>query len=106
MRVSWKKLLKRIPNVITINRVKYEVLWSQEFPTGDGNTLGETRFDKHQIVIKQDEPPKETVHTAFHEWLHAVSHEYNVNLTENQVLAFEKCLPDLLKLIDTMGEDK
>lgn len=63
----------------------------------DENVLGETRFDVKQIAIKDDQPPKEKVHTYLHELLHAISDEYEVGLTETQVRALEKAIYYILK---------
>lgn len=94
--IDWKKLQKRIPHQVQISRKKFiEVAYVQDFK--DGTTLGEMRPDMNQIVIKTDMSPKETVSTFFHEWLHLVSNEYEVNLTEKQVLAIEKSLYYWLK---------
>jgi uncharacterized protein YpuA (DUF1002 family) len=63
----------------------------------DESVLGETRFDPKQIVIKDGQAPKDKVHTYIHELLHAISEEYEVNLTENQVRALERALYYVLK---------
>lgn len=73
----------------------YEVLYVDAFVQED--VLGETRFDRKQIVLKDNQRPKEKVHTYIHEILHAISEEYDVNLTETQVRALEKALYYVLK---------
>lgn len=94
--VNWKHLKTRIPHQVQISRKKYmEIAYVQDFK--DGKTLGEMRPDINQIVIKTDMSPKETVCTYIHELLHAISNEYEVNLTENQVLALEKSLYYIFK---------
>lgn len=87
--VNWKKLKANIPHFVQVNRKAiYEILYTDEFL--DGKTLGETRFNPRQIVIKNGMTPKETVKTYYHELQHAFSEEYGAKLTENQVLALEQ----------------
>jgi len=94
--INWKALTKLIPHRVQITRKSfYEICYVDSFV--DENVLGETRFDRKQIVIKDDQHPKEKVHTYIHELLHAISAEYEVNLTENQVRALERALYYVLK---------
>ena len=94
--VNWKKLTKLIPHRVQVSRKSfYEICYVDSFV--DEKVLGETRFDRKQIVIKDKQHPKELIHTYIHELLHAVSAEYDVNLTESQVQALEKSLYYILK---------
>lgn len=93
--ISWKNLKSRIPHLVKFRRKVYEICWIDNFK--DDHTLGETRFDPRQIVIKSDMGDKECVKTYLHEILHAISHEYDANLTETQVRALEDALTDVLK---------
>lgn len=94
--VNWKKLSKSIPHRVQLgSKSWYEVLWVDDFK--DGKTLGETRFDPKQIVLMKNQSPKMTVVTFLHEITHALAHEAEVELTETEVLAFEKTLYFLLK---------
>lgn len=94
--INWFKYLQSIPPRIKIGKSIFEVLWISEFK--DKEQVGESRFsEEKQILIKINQSNKETVHTYFHEVLHAISEEYSVNLTEKQVLNFEKALKDLLR---------
>ncbi len=95
--IDWEKYCGRIPSSVKINKNTYEVVWINGFPK-DRHQLGESRFDESkQIVININQPIKEAVHTYWHELLHILSFEYDVNLTEKQVLNLEKSLPFLLK---------
>jgi hypothetical protein len=94
--VNWKKLSRSIPHRVQVSpKGWYEILWVDDFK--DGKTLGETRFDPKQIVLMRGQSPKMTVSVYLHEYAHAYSHEWNLNLTESQVLAFEKGLYFWLK---------
>lgn len=96
IKVNWKSLHSKVNSRIQLARnTFYEVVWTHAFK--DENTLGETRFDPKQIVIKKDQTDKESVKTYIHECLHAISAEYDVGLTETQVQKLEKALPYLLK---------
>lgn len=94
--INWFKYLQNIPPQIKIGKSIFEILWIDQFK--DKEQVGESRFsEEKQIIIKIGQSNKETVHTYFHEVLHAISEEYNVNLTEKQVLNLEKALKDLIK---------
>lgn len=89
-------MVKRIPSKVQIAKNRtYEIVWIDSF--SDQSVLGETRFDKDQIVIKTNLSPKTTIITYLHEVLHAVSAEHDVVLTENQVLALENSFYYILK---------
>jgi len=95
-RINWKRLVNNIPSHVSTKDGLYEVLYTEEFK--DGKTLGESRFEEKQIVLKKGLSPKETVHTYFHELLHVSSEITGANLTENQVLSLEKDLTFWLNL--------
>lgn len=92
--INWEKLRKEIPTRVHLKRgVYYEVVWIESFK----DCVGETRPDTRQIVMEMGHSDKETVHTYFHELAHAISCEYDMKLTETQVLKFEQSVYYLLK---------
>jgi len=93
--INWTKLKRRIPSKVVIGNYTYEVLFIDEFKSP--STLGETRLEDKQIVLKNGQTPKELVKTYLHECLHAVSEEFDVNLTEQQILKMEEALSFILK---------
>lgn len=94
--VNWKKLLKQIPNKIQLSKNSYyEIVWVDAF--SEPETMGETRFAKKQIAIKNKMSPKVTVLTYLHEVMHGFSAEHDADLTEKQVESLEKGLYFLLK---------
>lgn len=102
MKLNWKKLRNNIPNKIQIgSRTVYELYWTQDFhfDNEDEKTYGITRYEPKQIVINSNQGDKETVLTMLHEFLHAYSYKYDINLTESQISAFEKGLPYLIDFI-------
>lgn len=94
-RINWKKKVRNIPAKVQIApKVQYDITWQKEILNTKGDHLcGFTDFDNKIINIQLGMSPKLTAETAWHECLHAWSHHYNINLTENQVLALEKILP-------------
>jgi len=93
--ISWKRLRKAIPPKLQLNKKSsYEVLWDMD---KNSPTLGLLRIEEKQIVLNHTQDDKEAVHTYFHEVLHALSVEYDVDLTEKQVRALEKGLYWLIK---------
>jgi len=94
--VNWKKLAKKIPNKVQLSKKgEYEIVWVDSFKEHD--VVGETRFDRKQIAIKDKMSPKNTVITYLHEVAHGLSAEHEIQLTENQILSLEKGLYYLLK---------
>ena len=94
--INWKRYYKLIPASVKIGKSTYEILWCDEFPK-DRKQLGESRFDESkQILININQPIKEAVHTYWHELIHALSFEYEADLSEAQVKALEKGLKNLL----------
>ena len=102
--LTWKKFRKNIPTSVKVLKVAYEILWQDELISGAND--GETRFDPPQIVLHNDTNNKKIVHTFMHEFFHAISHEYEVGLTESQVVKLEKALPDLIKIIQKLNGAK
>lgn len=102
--VNWKQMVKKIPSKVQISKNKsYEIVWIDSFE--NETVLGETRFDKNQIVIKKHLSPKMTTVTYLHEVIHAISAEHDVQLTENQVLALEGSFYYLLKSDNLFKKD-
>jgi len=94
--VKWSKYYKNIPSSIKIGKHTYEILWTEQF-LHDKHQLGESRFGElKQIIINRNQPIKEAVHTYWHEIIHAISEEYEVGMSEKQVLSFEKSLNVIL----------
>ncbi len=104
--MKYDTLLKNIPSFIKVSKdTGYEIVWVDNFK--DSFTVGETRFNPNQIALKTEQSAKETVHTLYHEFLHALSDAYNVNLTEKQVKALEKSLYFTIEFVNilTKGEN-
>lgn len=102
--IKWKSLKKNIPTHVKVGNNEYEVLYTDDFK--GGKTAGEMRPDLTQIVIRNGLGAKETVLTFFHEFLHSVSEEYKVGLTEPQVLALEQSFNEFKKLFHTIEGKK
>jgi hypothetical protein len=81
------------------------VLWSDEFwfdqKTGK-KTYGTTRFDPNLITLNINQGDKETIHTHWHEFIHAISEDYDLNLTETQVENLEKAYPYIREFVLTL----
>lgn len=99
--MNWKKIRNNIPSQIKVSgKHTYEIVWVESFK--DEETLGETRFEPYQIAIKLGLSDKETVYTLLHECFHAISHDYNIGLTETQVQMLEKSLHYFLKFVNIL----
>lgn len=96
-RMNWKKKVAEIPARAQIApKVFYEITWQKEIVDTKGKHLyGLTDLDNKIITIKMDMSPKLTVETYMHEIFHAFSEEFQLGLTENQVLGLEHIIPYL-----------
>lgn len=106
-RINWKKLVTLIPSKVQIApKVYYDVVWQKEIINSTGHHLyGVTDLTNKIITIKMGMPAKLTMETYFHECIHALSEEYKLGLTENQVLAMEHALPYVLKTDNLLKEE-
>jgi Zn-dependent peptidase ImmA (M78 family) len=87
--LNWTKLIKNIPSRISVrNKDAYEVVFIKDF-VNDKAQVGETRFTERQILLKENQTDKQKILTLFHEYLHAISAEYDADLTEKQVSQLE-----------------
>lgn len=94
--MKWSFYRKHIPNKVQVSSgVVYEILWVDEFI--DNTNVGECRYDQQQVVLKKGLSHKQTLETYIHELLHLFSHEYGVDLSEQDVLKLEKIIPFILK---------
>lgn len=98
-RVNWKQKMSEIPSRVQLGpKVFYDIVWQSEIKDTKGNKLhGLTDLTNKLIIIEMNQPARITVETYLHELTHAYSEEYNLGLTEPQVLDIEKGLPYLLK---------
>lgn len=99
-RTDYKKLVSKIPHKIQVlNKVWYDILFQREILAGKNETpcYGITVSAKKQIILEQGMTDKQTVHVYLHELIHCFSDECGASLTENQVLAMEKCFLYVLK---------
>jgi len=95
-RINWKAFKERIPARVQVGaRRFFEIVWVQSF--SDPSIFGETRFSPDQIALRAVDSEKEICHTYYHELLHAFSDQYEVGLTEAQVMKLEKALHYILK---------
>lgn len=95
--MNWKKKSKNIPARVQIApKVAYEIVWQKDLQDTKGNVIyGLTDLNTKTITIRMDMKPKLTVETYIHECFHAFSEEFNLGLTENQVLGMENMIPYL-----------
>lgn len=94
--MNWKKWKSRIPAWVVINTYRwFQVAWVDRF--FDGSHVGEMNPEHNQILIHKKLSDKLTVETYIHELLHAVSDEYDVDLSEQQILKLEKAIPKMLE---------
>ena len=106
-RVNWKKRISEIPSRVQISKkTYYDVVWQKEITDTKGNHLcGMTNLNDKVITIKMDMTAKLTIETYIHEVIHSISDEYDLGLTENQVLKMEESLPYILKLDNIFKEE-
>jgi Zn-dependent peptidase ImmA (M78 family) len=89
---NWKKMRENIPNKIkTKYKIVFDVLWQDNLVDGSGKPLhGITRFNPNQIILDNMQSDREAVLTFYHEYIHAISDSYEIEMTETQVAKIEK----------------
>jgi hypothetical protein len=97
MKTDWKKKARNIPSKVAIApKVSYDITFQKEIVDTVGNHLcGFTDLNNKIITVRMGMSPKLTVETFVHEVFHAFSEEFELNLTEKQVLGLEKIIPYL-----------
>lgn len=98
---SIASLRTNIPNKIKTGIKKFfDVLWSDGLSDTKGKFLyGKTEFEPNKIIINADQADKDAVLTFFHECIHAIDHDHEIGLTEDQVIKLEKCFPYFREII-------
>jgi hypothetical protein len=97
MRTDWRRKARNIPAKVQVApKVWYDITYQKEIIDTAGNHLyGFTDLNNKIITIKMDMSPKLTVETFMHECFHAFSEEFELGLTEKQVLGLEHIIPYL-----------
>ena len=96
MSIKWKTLEQAIPSKVRVKaktphiHIGYKAL-------GEKNRLGEYWPTEKIIWIEPMQKSKDVVCTYLHELIHCISDEYDIRLTEKQVLKLEEALPFILK---------
>lgn len=94
--VNWRKLTTFIPNKIQVSKNHhYNIYW--EKPDKSQDYVGQTFYNKSYITLVESTNHKELIKTYLHEVAHAISGEYDLNLTENQIKKLESALYYVLK---------
>jgi hypothetical protein len=90
------------------SKASYEIFHTRDFHFDKENekTFGITRFDPKQIVLNDNQGNREFVNTFLHEVFHAISHEYEIGLTEAQIRKIEKSMTYFIELILTLEGKK
>jgi len=95
------QVFSKFPELITVDTHVYKISFPalpDNNPELDGvcSYLKTKEVDPfsifHYIEVRKDLPKSDKESTLIHEVLHAISHEYNVFLNEEQVLALESAL--------------
>lgn len=88
----------RWPGKVRIKaRVHYEIVWVDQF-IDSPDTRGECRFDTKQIVLLSGMADGPTFETLIHELLHAIEHEYKIQLPHKSIYAMESAVHAILRL--------
>lgn len=81
----------KLPSHVKIkNKVVYEVVFVEKFK--DPKQVGECRFDQKQIAIKIGLSPRQTIKTFYHEILHSVAFERNIDISHKAIYQFEDAI--------------
>lgn len=87
----------KLPHKVRITqRISYEVCFVERFD--DPETRGECRFDTKQVLLIQGMPDSILFETYTHEVIHAIEHEYKIEIPHKSIYALEAAIPKILKL--------
>ena len=86
---------KDLPKFLQIKDETYRYLWVDRCPGEPKSTHGLCCYESKTCWIRTKQGLEEAMSTYVHETLHAISDEYNINLTEKQVQKLEQGLMDL-----------
>lgn len=108
MKINFQKLYRRIPTRARVApRRFFNVLWADSMFDTKGNKIyGKTEFDTSNIILNKDQSERESVLTYWHEFIHALDHDHNIQLTEAQVLALEHTYPYIREFVLTLEGKK
>lgn len=94
-RINWTKLAARIPKSFKAGKNTFTVEWTNTFE--NGKHVGLSDWNKRVIYIKKGQSKKEQVHTYIHECIHIFSDEFDLKISEKQVIGLENTLTFWLK---------
>lgn len=83
-------VFKRLPKKLKVRNKVYKVRFVEELD--DGKLAGLCDFEDQEIHVATDFGYNESESTLLHELLHAISHEYGFDLSENKVLSLEEAI--------------
>lgn len=102
-----EKLLSKLPSHIRVtSKSSYELLEIEDFKEGDRD--GECRPTPQQIIVRKGLSPSNKFSTYVHETIHALNFEYEIGLSEAQVLKLEAAIMKLgilNKIFDLLGKN-
>lgn len=85
-------VFQKIPKRLKIGSASYKVRLIDDLVHGKTKLDGLCEFSPKQISVESELHYEECESTLIHEMLHAISHEYDFNLSENTVLALERAI--------------
>lgn len=88
-------IFKKLPKKIKVGRHSYSVKYMEEIE--EGKLLGVCYLDDKRIEVAMEKGQREAESTILHEMLHAISEEYDLNLSEKRVIQLEKGLFETLE---------
>lgn len=108
MKQNWQKAKNNIPTKVRTGiRKFFAIFWSDNLTdTRFTKLYGLTQFEPRQIIISKDQSDKESVYTAWHEFLHGLDHDQEIGLSEPQVVKLEKSYPFVREFILTLEGKK
>lgn len=82
-------VFKKLPRSVKVNKKTYAIRYTDEIEKGKLAGLCDHIAKKIDVLIEER---TESESTVIHEILHAISYEYNFDLSENKVLQLETAI--------------
>jgi hypothetical protein len=85
------------PDHIIVKGQPWDVKFCRNTPEGPDTDVGLYDPENKCIYIKYKQTPRQTFQTAFHEWLHIVEDEYQIEIGHPIIEKLEEAIADFVE---------
>lgn len=88
--------MKDLPREVVVNGNFWRVRFVRRMPEGNENAIGLCVFDDKEILVMLCQSERERLATLIHELLHAIEHEYGVEIGHKLIGVIEYAVADMV----------